>query len=287
MTLKRSFFGTWLGTALLLILPAAAQAQDDSLQAVQAQGKIRVALANEIPYGYTDLSGEAKGVGPDVARAVLERMGIKEIQWTATAFSSLIPGLQARHFDMVAAEMAVLPPRCKQALFSEPNSSYGEGLLVPEGNPAGIHGYQYFVETNDKIAIMAGADQLDILNAMGVPQERLVTIASNADAISTVSTGRAAAYAATGATVAQLAQLGKRTEAAEPFQDPVIDGQPVRSWGAFAFHPEAHTLATAFNEALLAFRGTQAWRDILARYGFSEHDMEQAAARTQAALCAE
>ncbi len=276
---------SFCAAVFLLAAPLGAQAQDNSLRALQDQGRIRVAIANEIPYGYTDLSGQAKGVGPDVARKVLARMGIEDIQWTPTAFSSLIPGLQARHFDMVAAEMAILPQRCKQVLFSEPNSSYGEGLLVPKGNPADIHGYRHFVDNDDKIAIMAGADQLDILNAMGVPQERIVTIANNADAISTVSTGRAAAYAATGATVAQLAQMGKRTEAAEKFEDPIVDGQPVRSWGAYAFHPEAKALAEAFNKALLEFRGTQEWRDILDEYGFSEQDMTHAAEKTQAALC--
>lgn len=282
-----SFLARLSAATLLCALPLGAHAQDDSLQVIQAQGKMRVAIANEIPYGYTDLSGDAKGVGPDVARAVLAKLGVEDIQWMPTAFSSLIPGLQARHFDMVAAEMAVMPLRCKQVLFSEPNSSYGEGLLVPEGNPADIHSYQHFVETDDKIAIMAGADQLDILNALGVPQERMVTIANNADAISTVNTGRAAAYAATGATVAQLAELGQRVEPAQSFKDPVIDGEPVRSWGAFAFHPESQALASAFNQALLEFRGTKEWREILARYGFSEQDMKQAAAKTQATLCAE
>jgi len=272
-------------TTLLLTLPWGAQAQGSTPESPYAGQTIGIAVANEIPYGYTNLKGEAQGVGPDVAQAVLATMGIKDIKWTSTAFSSLIPGLQARHFDMVAAEMAILPARCDQVLFSEPNSSYGEGLLVAQGNPQKIHSYQHFVDHDSKVAIMAGADQLDILNALGVPQERIVTLANNADAISTVSTGRADAYAATSATVAQLAELGKRTQAAQPFEDPMINDQAVRSWGAFAFHPEAQTLAQDFNKALLAFKQTQAWRDILATYGFTELDMQQASQRTQAQLC--
>src|SRR3546814_6251206 len=97
---------------------------------------------------------------------------------------------------MVAAEMAILPQRCKEVLFSDPNSSYGEGLLVAKGNPDNVHTYQDFAKSDKKIAIMAGADQLEMLQALGVPADRMVTISNNADAISTVSTGRASAYAA-------------------------------------------------------------------------------------------
>src|SRR5690606_3801802 len=136
-----------------------------------------------------DLSGDAKGAGPDVARQIMKQLGIDKIEWVSTSFSSLIPGLRADHFDMVAAEMAVLPERCNQVLFSEPNSSYGEGLLVAEGNPQDLHSYEDFAKSEHKVAIMAGADQLEMLQALGVPSNRMVTISNNADAISTVSTG--------------------------------------------------------------------------------------------------
>src|SRR5690606_2134329 len=109
----------------------------------------------------------------------------KEIEWVTTNFSSLIPGLKADRFDMVSAEMAILPQRCKEVMFSEPNSSYGEGLLVAAGNPQDLHNYKDFADKNVKVAIMAGADQLEMLQALGVPDDRMVTISSNADAIST------------------------------------------------------------------------------------------------------
>ena len=102
-----------------------------SLEDVKSNGYIRGASANEVPYSYMDENGTAKGIGPDVAVAVLKSMGVNEIDWTVTPFGSLIPGLKARRFDFVAAEMNILPDRCKQVAFTEPNSSYGEGLLVP------------------------------------------------------------------------------------------------------------------------------------------------------------
>src|SRR5690606_18243107 len=209
----------------------AGQAAAASLQEIKDRGTVRIAVANEIPYGYMDLDGQAKGVGPDTAKHVMEQLGINKIEWVTTNFGSLIPGLRANRFDMVAAEMAILPQRCKEVLFSEPNSSYGEGLLVAQGNPDDVHTYEDFAKSDKKVAIMAGADQLEMLQALGVPADRMVTISNNADAISTVSTGRASAYAATSLTVGELAGKSKKVEAAKNFTDPVIDGAPARSWG--------------------------------------------------------
>lgn len=256
-----------------------------SLEDIKKRGQIRIAVANEIPYGYVDMSGEAKGAGPDVARQLMKQLGIEKIQWITTSFSSLIPGLQADHFDMVAAEMAILPERCRQVLFSEPNSSYGEGLLVAKGNPQNLHTYQDFVESGHAVAIMAGADQLEMLQALGVPENRIVTISNNADAISTVSTGRAAAYAATSLTVSQLASQSDRVEAAADFKDPVIGGNPVRSWGAFTFSMESRDLRDAVSAELARFKQTDEWKKILTTYGFSETDISESTARSTEQLC--
>lgn len=256
-----------------------------TLAQIQQRGVIRIAVANEIPYGYMDLQGRPQGVGPDVAQHIAAKLGIPRIKWVSTTFSALIPGLRARRFDMVAAEMAILPQRCGHVLFSQPNSSYGEGLLVARGNPHDIHSFEHFVKGGEKIAIMAGADQLEILQALGVSHERMVTIASNSDAISTVATGRAAAYAATSATIQQLADKDPRVEAAQAFVDPVIAGAPMRSWGGFTFHADDRELAQAVDEQLQQFKESEAWRQIMTRHGFSEADQKRSFERTREELC--
>ncbi len=282
---KRNRLTAALALGMALCAPLAAS-QAASLEEIKQRGQIRIAVANEIPYGYVDMSGEAKGAGPDVARQIMKQLGIDKIEWITTSFSSLIPGLRADHFDMVAAEMAVLPERCKQVLFSEPNTSYGEGLLVAEGNPHDLHAYQDFAESEHKIAIMAGADQLEMLQALGVPDSRMVTISNNADAISTVSTGRAAAYAATSLTVSELAKQSPRVEAAADFTDPVINGEPVRSWGAFTFSMDSQDLRDAVSEELAKFKQTDEWKQILTTYGFSDTDATESTSRNTETLCA-
>src|SRR5690554_5165616 len=285
MNMIRSRLALALAAAVAICASLSA-AQSATLEEIKQRGQIRIAVANEIPYGYVDLNGQAKGAGPDVAREIMKRLGIDKIEWITTSFSSLIPGLRADHFDMVAAEMAILPERCKQVLFSEPNTSYGEGLLVAKGNPNDLHSYQDFVDSDHKVAIMAGADQLDMLQALGVPENRMVTISNNADAISTVSTGRAAAYAATSLTVSELAKQGKGVEPAANFTDPVINGEPVRSWGAFTFSMDSQELRDAVSEELAKFKQTEEWKNILATYGFSETDASESANRSTEQLCA-
>lgn len=276
--------GVLAGLTTAVVFSSASQAI--TLAEAQKKGSLTVAVANEIPYGYADPSGKVLGAGPEVATAVLKRLGINKIDWQVTNFSSLIPGLQAKRFDMVAAEMAILPDRCNTVIYSEPNTSYGEGLLVKAGNPKNIKGYEDFKEGNYKVAIMAGADQLEMLQALGVSENKMVTIATNSDAISTVATGRADAYAATGQTAAGLAMQSKRVGVVEDFVDPVIDGVQVRSWGGFTFSKDSVDLRNAFNVELAKFKQTQEWADLLDKNGFVEHDRDESFKKTTKELCA-
>src|SRR5690606_7233756 len=96
---KKSAPIPWLlAAAAACTLGQAATVQAADLAAIRESGTLRVAIANEIPYGYMDLNGEAKGVGPDVAKHIAKALGIGKIEWTTTAFGSLIPGLQADRY---------------------------------------------------------------------------------------------------------------------------------------------------------------------------------------------
>ncbi len=270
-----------------VLIGALAFAQGNLMDQIHQRGYIRIATANEIPYGYIDQNGDAKGIAPDVATAVLKRMGITDIQWIVTEFGSLIPGLKANRFDMAAASQAILPARCQQVVYSKPNSSYGEGLMVLAGNPKNIHGYEAFVKDSSlKLGIVSGADQLDFAHAMGIPDSQIVMIPANTDALSAVQTGRIDAYAGTGLTVDRLAKKSDKVEPADPFTDPVVNGKPVRSWGGFTFNMGNAAFRDAFNKELAAFQQTPEYRQILTSYGLSNTDVDQALAKTTQELCA-
>lgn len=280
----------WLAAAPLAIAVAALAASSASavtLKEVKDRGYIRIAVANEIPYGFVDPNGDAKGAGPEVAAAVVKALGIEpeNIEWVVTNFSSLIPGLEANRFDMTAAEMAIRPERCEKVVYADPNTSYGEGLLVLKGDPKNIHTYADFTKPGLKVAVMAGADQLNMMQKLGVPEDNIVTINANADAISTVADGRADAYAATGLTAGSLAQKSDKVGLAPDFTDPVIDGAAARSWGSFNFAKDSTDLRDAFNAELIKFKQTDDWKKILTSYGFTPEDIAGANAKTTEQLC--
>ena len=98
---------------------------------------VTLGVANEVPFGYVGDDGEATGIGPDVARAVLEELGIDQIDAQVVEFGELIGGLQAGQFDLITAGMYITPDRAEQILFSDPDYCVAESLAVAAGNPDG------------------------------------------------------------------------------------------------------------------------------------------------------
>jgi polar amino acid transport system substrate-binding protein len=277
--------------ALLASLLAACGGGGDAdlatLERLQAAGVVRVGYANEPPYAYLDTAtGALTGEAPEIARVVLAELGITEIEGVLTEFGSLIPGLQAGRFDMIAAGMYVTPARCAQIAFSNPTYSIGEALIVPAGNPLDLHSYADLRDTaGATIGVVIGAIESTYAAGVGIDRARIVTFPDPPSAVAGVRAGRVSAYAATDLTAQDLIRRdGTGIEQAAPFTDPVIDGEPVRGYGAFGFR----TADTAFREAvdrqLAGFLGTPAHRALVAPFGLAEP--QQPGAVTAAGLCA-
>ncbi|WP_168013075.1 ectoine/hydroxyectoine ABC transporter substrate-binding protein EhuB [Halomonas salinarum] len=266
----QSFIAGTLAT--LLAIPGV---QAATLEEIKERGMIRVAIANEKPYGYMNEEGKALGVGPEVARRILEDLDIEKIEWVETEFKNLMPGLEVGRFDMAAAEMAILPERCARVLFSNPNTSYGEGLLVLASNPNRIRAYEDFVERADniRVAVQEGTVTQDMFVALGVDPDRIVTVERLPEAVDAILRGRADAFAATGMTVAAMEQLSPQVEAEFNFTDPVINGREVRYFGGFAFPLDAEGLREAVNDELEEEKRDGDWQQTLMRYGFLTKDI--------------
>jgi len=68
----------WWGviTVVVTTLQSLTVAAETTLEKVRQQGYIRVGFANEAPFGYATPAGKLTGEAPEVAKAVLTRMGI-------------------------------------------------------------------------------------------------------------------------------------------------------------------------------------------------------------------
>ena len=103
-------------TCAMFGLAASAQAAT-TLETVRQNSSIRIGYANETPFAYTETDGRVTGESPEIAKAIFAKMGIKQVDGVLTEWGSLIPGLRAGRFDVIAAGMYITPARCKQVLF--------------------------------------------------------------------------------------------------------------------------------------------------------------------------
>src|SRR5687768_6895499 len=79
---------------------------ETTLERAKAQGFIRIGFANEAPFGFATPDGKLTGEAPEVAKAVLAKMGITQVDGVLTEFGSLIPGLKAGRFDLQGQQRA-------------------------------------------------------------------------------------------------------------------------------------------------------------------------------------
>ncbi len=90
---------------MLAVLSPTARAL--TLEEARQKGAVRIGFANEAPFGFADKDGEATGEAPEIARVVFHRMGIERVDAVLTEWASLIPGLRAGRFDVIAAGMFI------------------------------------------------------------------------------------------------------------------------------------------------------------------------------------
>ena len=193
-------------------LPAYAQS---TLERAKADGYIRVGFANEAPFGFATPDGKLTGEAPEVAKAVLAKMGIAQVDGVLTEFGSLIPGLKAGRFDIIAAGMFINPKRCAEIAFSEPSYGIGQAMLVPKGNPKGVKDYATIKDNPDlKLAVMAGAVEGGYAKDAGVAEAQIVSLPDQSSLVAAVQSGRADAAALSALSIADMAR--RRTASNRP-----------------------------------------------------------------------
>lgn len=248
--------------------------EESTLERLQREGVVRVGFANENPYAFARPDGTLSGEAVEVAREVFSRMGIEEMEGVLTEFGSLIPGLQAGRFDAITAGMYVNPTRCEQVLFADPEYTIGDALLVEAGNPLDLHSYED-IAANPDVTVGTGAGYLenDFLLAVGVSEDQIVNFPDDPSGFAGLQAGQIDAWTGTRPTLMQtLGDAGTTDyELADPFTQPVIDGQSVANFGAAAFRYEDQELRQAFNQHLQDIKDEGMLIDLIGQFqGFDE-----------------
>ncbi len=247
------------------------------LAELQDKGTIKIGIANEVPYGYEDESGNVTGEAPEVAKVVLGELGIDNVQATVVDFGALISGLKAGQFDMIAAGMYINADRAQQILFSDPDYCVGEAFAVPEGNPDNLSDFKSVVDNPDvTIAILEGAVEVGYADAAGVPDNQIQLFADVNAQYDALEAGRVDAVTGTYLTVKQQTDVLNGFETTDSFTPVDENGDEVLGCGGFGFRKENQALRDAFNDKLNELQDNGELVDVITQFGFSKDDVEKA-----------
>nr|WP_226924625.1 transporter substrate-binding domain-containing protein [Georgenia satyanarayanai] len=242
------------------------------LEALQEAGTITVGFAGEAPYSFQDDSGELVGASVALQERIWAELGIDTVEGVESQWDQLIPGLNAGHFDVVAAGMSILPERCEQAVFSDPEFQYTTALMVEEGNPFDVHDMQDVLEAQGeglRMAAMSGAIEATYATDLGIDATE---VGSPQDGMDQVTGGRADVFALTGISLNWMADNNPdaAVEVTDTFVAVVDDVEQVGAGGT-VFRTEDTELRDAYNEKLAEIVGSEEeYLSVVGEWGFTE-----------------
>ncbi len=276
--------GVTLAVSAALLVAAVAlagvtvrQGEESTWDRIQRTGVIRIGHTSEAPYAFRDSTGRVTGEAPEVARRVLERLGIGTIEWVETDFGRLIVELRTGRFDMIAAGMFVTPERRQLIGFSAPTYCAEPALLVRSGNPLDLHSLRDIAEAPAaRLAVFANAVEAGHARAAGIPGDRILAVPDAETAVQAIRAGLADALALSGPTIQRLADAHVDLDRARPFHNADADDPPALDCGAFGFRQEDRALRDAFDIELTAFLGSDQHRLAVRPFGFTAETLPPA-----------
>jgi polar amino acid transport system substrate-binding protein len=256
-----------------------------TLERARAEGAIRIGISGERPYSYADADGRVTGAQPEVARVVLDRIGVPGLDAVQVPFHELVPRLREGQFDLVAAGMAVTPDRCREVAFTRPDFVAFPAFLVAEGNPQRIDSFRDLARSRARLAVLAGSIEIDYARAAGVPDDRLEVVDSQSELFRQVADERVPAGVLTRISLVDELRRnpGSGLEVTDDVE-PVVDGRRVVPGAAFAVRLGENDLLAAFDRELAAMQASGEWLRITEPFGFTRDNLPPPDLTTEA-LC--
>jgi polar amino acid transport system substrate-binding protein len=176
-------------TALCLCLAATlSQAQQRDLEAIKADGTLRVGVnANLPPLSSYSRTNQLEGFDIDVANAIAERLGVK-VQLVPTETSNRVPFLTSGRIDIALGALTNTPERAAVIDFSLP--LHTETMSVLTTDKIAATSWQELNSPNITLVNMRGNWSVPVL-AEKLPQAKVLLVDSNADSVRALAQGRA------------------------------------------------------------------------------------------------
>ncbi|WP_181781577.1 transporter substrate-binding domain-containing protein [Pseudonocardia pini] len=276
MVPRRAFLA---GAAGLAVLAGCGSRSDSALERMRADGVARIGIAGERPYGYSATDGTVTGEAPEVARAVLDGLGVPDVEAIQVPFAALLDGLVAGQFDIVAAGTTITPSRCARVSFSRPDFLAPLGFLVREGNPLGLRTLGGAARSRTRLGVLAGSAEEEFALAAGLSPTALSSYDGQSTLFRAVAADEVPAAVLT--RISLLDELsrnpGSGLQVTPGFAPTTtLTGDPVYPVSAFAFRREDADLRTAFDTGLTALQRDGRWLALVRPFGFTEENLPPA-----------
>lgn len=277
-----------LATATIAVFALTACGSSDSATTVDSlkkSGKVVVGINGEDPYSYMD-HGKLTGATIALDRAVYKKLGITKVEGKQVDWDALIPGLNSGQYDEVSAGMSILPERCAQAAFSDPEITYETALLVPKGNPDDLHSMQDIQKKGVNLVTENGAIEQGYAKDMGIQTQ---TVGSPEDGLKSVESGQADVFALTAISLRKLVETqpgaASKVEVTKPFTA-VVNGKLQVGAGAAVFRKDDTELLKAYNEELdKIISDPKKFNAVVGKFGFTEAERPHGKNMTTDYLC--
>ncbi|PBB28964.1 ectoine/hydroxyectoine ABC transporter substrate-binding protein EhuB [Mesorhizobium sp. WSM3882] len=226
---------------------------------------IRIGYSNDAPWAFPGENNEPLGISNSVLLPVLKKMGATKIESVVTEWGSLIPGLQAGRFDLIADAMYILPARCRNVLFTDPIASVKQAMVVPKGNPKEVHSLEDLRDKGLTFVTGAGFDDVALAKKLGIPDAKIMQVAGYTEIAQAVKAGRADGGGGEYLGMKKAVGDEDRLELAKPY---IQSGKP--GYPAYAFPLNEQATVDAFNSAMKGYLRSDEMMAAVGKYGYDE-----------------
>ena len=252
--------------AVTIILTSFSINAESLSEKVAAGGKPSLGFATAVPWGYPGENGEPLGFVNKIALTILEEMGINEVDTSVNEWAGLIPGLNAGRYDIITGGMYILKSRCENIDFSDPIGYFGDAMMVPAGNPKGIHNYEDVVRTGATLVTGIGFNTVEAAKKYGVPDSQMLLVDGEVGILAAMQAGRADVAVHTVFSVQEHVEISDgKFEQTDATKMP----KEVMNVVGIGFRKSDSDFKEEFNKALAKTIGGEKWMARTAEYGYT------------------
>ncbi|MFI8293467.1 ABC transporter substrate-binding protein [Streptomyces sp. NPDC085614] len=249
---------------------------------IKKSGEVRV--ATDVPYPPFEMfvkEGESAltGLDYDLGQAVGGKLGVT-FAFTPQKFDGIVPALQAGKFDVAMSAITDNKERQQVVDFVDYSQS-GSGVLVADGNPAGISTLDDLC--GQKVAVQAATNQLDLLkkhqaNCAKAAKGKIEiqTFPKDSDAQLALRSGKVVAQVLTKPAAGWVAKTADQGKAFDLVEDPAAPGGYNASPNGIAVSKQLPGLADAIQKALQSLIDDGTVNAIYSKYGVASIAVQEA-----------